>query len=82
MLQLRKIHRHYNQCSQPAGSKYTIITYPFLSLVLLISNAGNRIRLVKVATTRVREVSQPRAWVLPKPLKQNIIKPAINTREV
>ena len=35
-----------------------------------------------VATNKVIEVSQPKAMVPPKLLKQNIINPAIKTREV
>ena len=46
------------------------------------SNTGNKMRLVKVATSRVKEVSQPNACVPPNPLKQKIIKPAIKTIEV
>jgi len=47
-----------------------------------IKRAGNNTRLVKVAVMRVREVSQPKALVPPKPLKQKMIKPAISTRLV
>ncbi len=35
-----------------------------------------------VATNKVTDVSQPRAMVPPKLLKQNIINPAIKTSEV
>ena len=44
--------------------------------------AGNNTRFVNVAVTRVRDVSQPKALVPPKPLKQKITKPAIRTRLV
>ena len=47
-----------------------------------IKIAGRRTRFVKVAVTRVSDVSQPRAWVPSKPLKQNIMKPVISTSEV
>ncbi len=46
------------------------------------SKTGSKIRLVRVATSSVKEVSQPRAWVLPKPLNTKMINPAINTSEV
>jgi hypothetical protein len=49
---------------------------------MLIKSAGKSTRFVNVAVTSVREVSQPRAWVPPNPLKQKIINPAISTREV
>jgi hypothetical protein len=50
---------------------------------LISSNiTGRRIRLVKVAAKRVKDVSQPSAWVLPKPLKAKMMNPAIKTREV
>ena len=38
---------------------------------------GNSTRFVIIATKRVREVSQPRAWVPPKSEKQKITKPAV-----
>lgn len=47
-----------------------------------INNAGKKTRLAKVAVTKVSEVSQPKANVPPKLLKQKITKPAINTIEV
>ena len=53
-----------------------------LFLKLLINNAGNKIRFVKVATIRVSDVSHPNAWVPPKPLKQKMINPADNTIDV
>jgi hypothetical protein len=43
---------------------------------------GRKTRLVSVASTRVKDVSHPNAWVPPKPLKQKMTNPAINTREV
>ena len=54
----------------------------FIFLIKEIRIAGRSTRLVKVAVTRVSEVSHPKAWVPSKPLKQNMIKPAINTSEV
>jgi hypothetical protein len=45
-------------------------------------NAGSNTKLVSVLTTKVIEVNQPSALVPPKSLKQNIIKPATNTKEV
>jgi hypothetical protein len=45
-------------------------------------STGSKIKLVNVPTTRVNDVSQPRAIVPPKLLKQKMIKPAINTNEV
>jgi len=45
-------------------------------------STGNNIKLVNVPTTNVKEVSHPNALVPPKWLKQNITKPAINTKEV
>jgi len=45
-------------------------------------SAGNKIKLVKVLTTKVREVSQPKAFVPPKSLKQKITNPATNTIDV
>ena len=43
---------------------------------------GRNIRLVIVATNKVTEVSQPKAKVPPKLLAQNMIKPAVNTKDV
>jgi hypothetical protein len=51
-------------------------------LLKSINIAGNKTRLVIVAVTNVIDVSQPRDCVPPKPLKQKIIKPAINTIDV
>ena len=45
-------------------------------------NTGKSTRLVSVPTTNVSEVSQPKALVPPKLLKQKITNPAISTREV
>ena len=44
--------------------------------------AGNNIKLVNVLTTKVSEVNHPNAWVPPNSLKQNITKPATNTKLV
>jgi hypothetical protein len=51
-------------------------------LINVLINAGNNTKLVKVLTISVNEVNQPNAFVPPKSLKQNITKPATNTREV
>jgi len=51
-------------------------------LEVLIINTGNNIRLVSVPVIKVREVSHPKPLVPPKPLKQKITNPAINTNEV
>ena len=45
-------------------------------------SAGNNTRLAIVAVINVREVSHPKAFVPPKPLKQKITKPAISTIDV
>ena len=45
-------------------------------------STGNKIKLVKVATSNVIEVSQPKDLVPPKLLTQKIMNPAINTIEV
>jgi hypothetical protein len=47
-----------------------------------IKIAGKRIKFVRVAVIKVREVSHPKALVPPKLLKQKMINPAIKTREV
>lgn len=54
----------------------------FLIRTIDISIAGNKTRLVMVAVTSVRDVSQPRDCVPPKPLKQKMINPAMSTIEV
>lgn len=59
-----------------------LYNYYFLFLEKLIRSAGNKTKLVIVATMSVSEVSQPSDCVPPKPLKQKITKPAINTIEV
>ncbi len=46
------------------------------------NNTGNKTRLVKVAVNKVTDVNHPNAFVPPKPLKQNMIKPATNTNDV
>lgn len=48
----------------------------------VLINAGNKIKLVKVLTTKVKEVNQPNAFVPPNSLKQKITKPATKTMEV
>ncbi len=53
-----------------------------LFLLLISSITGNKIRLVTVATNKVKDVNQPNAWVPPKPLKQKITNPAISTMDV
>jgi hypothetical protein len=55
--------------------------YPAL-LRQVNQQGGNSVKFAMVATTSVIDVSQPSACVPPKPLKQKIIKPAINTIEV
>ena len=45
-------------------------------------SAGSNTKFVNVLTTNVIEVNQPSAFVPPKSLKQNIINPATNTRDV
>ncbi|MEI9810013.1 MAG: hypothetical protein WDO16_20280 [Bacteroidota bacterium] len=40
-----------------------------MTLTRPIRRAGNSTRLVKVAVTNVSDVSQPSAWVPPKPLE-------------
>jgi len=44
--------------------------------------AGSKTRFVNVAVIKVNEVNHPSACVPPKPLKQKITKPAINTSDV
>ena len=51
-------------------------------LLIYNSNTGSNIKLVRVATINVNEVNQPRDTVPPKLLAQNIIKPAIKTKDV
>lgn len=50
--------------------------------IMEINSAGKKTRLVSVASTSVREVSQPSDCVPPKPLKQKITKPAMSTSDV
>lgn len=45
-------------------------------------STGKRTKLVMVAVSKVKEVNQPNAWVLPNPLATKMMKPAISTREV
>ena len=56
--------------------------FVYISLLVDNSSAGRKTRFVKVAITRVSEVSHPSACVPPNPLKQKITNPAISTREV
>ena len=58
--------------------------FPFSVLFGANSNnkTGSSTKLVKVATKRVADVSQPKAMVPPKLLAQNMMNPAINTRAV
>ncbi len=46
------------------------------------NKTGSNTRLVRVAASKVSEVSQPRALVPPNPLNTKMTNPAINTREV
>ena len=78
-MSIKKKHRTRQDYSANAAFKFKEY---YLFFMLLINSAGNNMRLVKVATTRVREVSQPSDCVLPKPLKQKIINPADNTIDV
>lgn len=55
---------------------------PFFLPKVLIISTGSRIKLVKVPTTSVKEVSHPRALVPPKSLQQKMTNPAMSTREV
>jgi hypothetical protein len=54
----------------------------FLTPDIVINSTGNKIKLVIVPITKVKEVSQPKDLVPPKSLKQKITNPAINTNEV
>ena len=54
----------------------------YFDLIKDLINAGSNTKFVSVLTTKVIEVNQPSALVPPKSLKQNIIKPATNTKEV
>ena len=56
------------------------IFYFFFMKALI--KAGSNTKLVSVLTTKVIEVNQPKALVPPKSLKQNMINPATNTRDV
>ena len=57
--------------------------YQFFCFLPIVSRmAGSNTKLVSVAVTKVSEVSQPRAIVPPKSLKQKITNPAIKTRDV
>ncbi len=59
-----------------------IAAHFFLFLTNEMSRAGRSTRFVRVASTRLKEVSHPSALVPPKLLKQKITKPAIKTIEV
>ena len=54
----------------------------YFVLMKALINAGSSTKFVNVLTTNVIEVSQPKALVPPKSLKQNMTKPATNTKEV
>jgi hypothetical protein len=54
----------------------------YFALIKDLINAGSSTKLVNVLTTNVMDVSQPKAFVPPKSLKQNMINPATNTKEV
>lgn len=54
----------------------------YFDLIKDFIRAGSNTKFVSVLTTKVIEVNQPNAFVPPKSLKQNIIKPATNTKEV
>lgn len=54
----------------------------YFDLIKDFIKAGSNTKFVSVLTTKVIEVNQPSAFVPPKSLKQNIIKPATNTKEV
>jgi hypothetical protein len=56
--------------------------YYFACLLVFNNNTGSKTRFVTVATNNVTEVSQPKAMVPPKLLKQKMIKPAISTNDV
>lgn len=70
-----------DKCLKP-GAAFSVTAYHFFIFTKEINIAGNKTRLVKVAVTNVREVSQPRALVPSNPLKQKIMKPAISTSDV
>src|SRR5207249_9761782 len=53
----------------------------FLTFIMEIKSAGNKVKFVSVATIKVREVSQPRDCVPPNPLKTKITNPAIRSEE-
>ena len=54
----------------------------YFDLIKVLISAGSNTKFVSVLTTNVIEVSQPKAFVPPKSLKQNMINPATNTRDV
>ena len=54
----------------------------FLTPDIVINSTGNKIKLVIVPITKVKEVSLPKGLVPPKSLNQKITNPAINTNEV
>ena len=54
----------------------------YFDLIKDLINAGSNTKFVSVLTTKVIEVNQPNALVPPKSLKQKMIKPATNTKEV
>ena len=54
----------------------------YFVFIKALINAGSNTKLVSVLTTNVIEVNQPSAFVPPKSLKQNMTKPATNTKDV
>jgi hypothetical protein len=54
----------------------------YFDLIKDLIKAGSNTKFVSVLTTKVMEVNQPNALVPPKSLKQKMIKPATNTKEV
>ena len=57
-------------------------SYGLFKREVVIKRAGNSTRFVNVAVISVNDVSQPNERVPPKPLKQKMTKPAINTSDV
>jgi hypothetical protein len=78
----KTLHERLSYLSKKSLMQHFSNAYFLLLFIKLIRRAGNKTRFVKVAVTKVSDVSHPNACVPPKPLKLKIIKPAINTREV
>lgn len=53
-----------------------------VSVLKINKSTGNKIKLVMVAVTKVKEISQPSANVPPKLLAQKMTNPAVNTKDV